>query len=94
VNEIRNALAIPVEDSTSNNILCNTLEICNKGDIRKKLKLHLIAYLCSTFRKCSVDSVESWHVADAASVWQRMCTAWWQHHWGSTLMPDRAMLSG
>jgi hypothetical protein len=42
MNEIRNALVMPVEDPVSNNILCNALEVCNKGSIRKKLKLHLI----------------------------------------------------
>jgi hypothetical protein len=42
VNEIENALAMPVEDLTSNNILRSALEVCNKGGHQKKLKLHLI----------------------------------------------------
>jgi hypothetical protein len=36
VNEIRNVLAVPVEDPMSNNILCSGLEVCNKGGHQKK----------------------------------------------------------
>jgi hypothetical protein len=75
MNEIRNVLAVPVEDPASNNILRNTLEVCNMGGHQKKLKLHLTAYLCSTFRKLSVVSVGSHPVVDAGSVLWRMCTA-------------------
>ncbi len=57
---IGNMLAMPVEDPASNNILRTALEVCNTDDHQKnKLKLHLIAYFCSTFKKLSVDSVES-----------------------------------
>jgi hypothetical protein len=59
MNEIENTLAVPAEDPTSNNILRNTLEVCNTGGHQKKLKLHLIAYLYFTFRKPIVDSVGS-----------------------------------
>jgi hypothetical protein len=59
MNEIGNALVASVEDPTSNNILCNTLEVCNTGGHQKTLKLHLIVYLCSTLRKLSVDYVRS-----------------------------------
>jgi hypothetical protein len=38
VNEIKNALAMPVEDLTSNNILRSALEVCNKGGHQKKTK--------------------------------------------------------
>jgi hypothetical protein len=59
VNEIGNALAVPVEDPVSNNILRNDFEVCHMGSHQKKLKLHLIAYLCSTFRKLSIDFIGS-----------------------------------
>jgi hypothetical protein len=59
-----------------------------------KLKFYLFANLCSTFRKCSVDSIESRHIVDATSVWWRMCTVWWQHKQALTLVPDQAMLLG
>jgi hypothetical protein len=42
VNEIKNALAVPIEDPANNTILRNALEVCNNGDISTKLKLHLI----------------------------------------------------
>jgi hypothetical protein len=42
VNEIKNALAVPIEDPVNNTILHNALEVCNNGDISTKLKLHLI----------------------------------------------------
>jgi hypothetical protein len=62
MNEIRNALVMPVEDPVSNNILCNALEVCNKGSIRKKTQTPF------NYRKCSVDSVGSRHIVDATSV--------------------------
>jgi hypothetical protein len=75
MNEIGNALAVPVEDPTSNNILRTALEVCNMGGHQKKLKLHLIVFLCSTFRNLSIDSVGSRPAVDAGSVLQRTCTA-------------------
>jgi hypothetical protein len=54
--------------------------------------LHLIAYLCSTFRKLSVDSIRSQPAMDTRSMLWRMCTAW--HHRAWTLVSDRAMLPG
>jgi hypothetical protein len=33
MNEIGNALAMPVEDPVSNNILRSALEVCNKRNI-------------------------------------------------------------
>jgi hypothetical protein len=92
VNKIKNVLAVPVEDPASNNILHNALEACNKGSHQKKLKLHLIAYLCSNFRKCNIDSVISQPVVDAASMLRRMCTTRRHRVW--TLVSDRAMLPG
>jgi hypothetical protein len=87
VNEIDNTLAIPVEDPMTNNILRSALEVCNKGGYqKKKLKLHLIACLCSTFRKRSVDSIGSWPTVDVMSVLQRMCTT--QCQWAWTLLSD------
>jgi hypothetical protein len=53
---------MPVEDPVSNNILCNALEVCNKGSIRKKTQTPF------NYRKCSVDSVGSRHIVDAMSV--------------------------
>jgi hypothetical protein len=67
-------LVVPVEDPMSNNILCSGLEVCNKGGHQKKLKLHLIVYLCFTFRKRSVASVGSRPTVDVVSVLRRMCT--------------------
>jgi hypothetical protein len=58
--------------------------------IKNKLKLHLIVYLCSTFRKLSVDFVGSWPAMVARSMLQRMCTTWHQQAW--TLVLDHAML--
>jgi hypothetical protein len=75
MNNIGNALAVPVEDPASNNILRTALEVCNSGDHHKKLKLHLITSLCSTFRKLNVDSVRPRPTMDAESVLWRMCTA-------------------
>jgi hypothetical protein len=51
VNEIGNALAVPVEDPVSNNILRNTLEVCNKGDIRKKTQTPFNCVLVFHFQK-------------------------------------------
>jgi hypothetical protein len=59
VNEIENALVMPVEDPASNNILHSTLEVCNTCGHQKKLKFHLIVYMCSTFRKLNIDSIGS-----------------------------------
>jgi hypothetical protein len=86
VNKIGNALAVPVEDPASNNISHNALEVCNTDGHQKKLKPHLIVYLCSTFRKLSVDSVESWPAVDVESMLCRICTAQRQRAW--TLVPD------
>jgi hypothetical protein len=44
-----------------------------------KLKFYLFANLCSTFRKCSIDSIGPRHVVDVVSVWWRMCTVRRQH---------------
>jgi hypothetical protein len=83
---IRDVLTMPVEDPTSNNILRSALEVCNTGGHEKKLKLHLIMYLCSTFIKLSDNSVGSRPAVDVRSVMQRMCTARCQ--WAWTLVPD------
>jgi hypothetical protein len=92
VNEIGNALVVPFEDPASNNILRTALEVCNTDGHQKKLKLHLIAYLCSTFRKLSIDFIRSRPAVDAESMLRRTCTAWCQ--WARTLMSDRDMLPG
>jgi hypothetical protein len=92
MNNIGNALAVPVEDPASNNILRIALEVCNSGDHHKKLKLHLIASLCSTFRKLSIDSVGLRPTMDAESALWRMCTAWCQR--AMTFVLGQAMLPG
>jgi hypothetical protein len=87
VNEIGNMLAMPVEDPVSNIILRAALVVCNtSGHRKKKLKLHLITYLCSTSIKLSVDSVGSQSAVDFVSVLQRKCTA--RHQWPMTLVSD------
>jgi hypothetical protein len=53
---------------------------------------HLIAYLCSTFRKLSINSVRSRPAVDAESMLRRMCTTRHQRAW--TLVSDWAMLPG
>jgi hypothetical protein len=90
---IGNMLAMPVEDPASNNILRTALEVCNTdGHQKKKLKLHLIVYLCSTFRKFSINSIGLRPAMDAGSVLRRMCTA--QRQRAMTLVSNRAMVPG
>jgi hypothetical protein len=51
VNEIRNVLAVPVEDPMSNNILCSGLEVCNKGGHQKKTETPFNCVLVFHFQK-------------------------------------------
>jgi hypothetical protein len=51
VNKIWNTLAVLVKDPTSNNILCNALEVCNKGGIRKKTQTPFNCVLLFHFQK-------------------------------------------
>jgi hypothetical protein len=51
MNEIGNALAMPVEDPTSNNILCTALEVCNTGGHQKKTETPFNHVLVFHFQK-------------------------------------------
>jgi hypothetical protein len=51
MNEIGNALAMPNEDPVRNNIMCNSLEVCNKGGHQKKIQTPFNCVLVFHFQK-------------------------------------------